>query len=54
MDKGPETLFADDGIEYAWNFRVLIERNIRDDHLCQSVHFFGLVGSMRVCKFYAT
>ena len=54
MGQGPETLFADDGIEHARNFWISIECDIGDDHLCQSVLFFGLVGGVGVCEIYAT
>ena len=54
MGQGPETLSAGDGIEHARKFGVLIECDIGDGYLRQSVQFFGLVWGMRVCEFYAT
>ena len=54
MGQDPETLFADDSIEHARNFGALIECDIGDDHLRQSVQFFRLVGGVRVGEFYST
>jgi hypothetical protein len=46
------------GVSYAVvskeSFWIFIECDVGDDHLRKSVHFFGLVGGMRVCEFYAT
>ena len=54
MGQGPETLFADDTIEHARNFGVLIECDVGNSYLRQSIQFFRLVGGVRVGEFYST